>query len=490
MKNFSKSILNYFATYNETRFRFSKKIPYAWSNDELTLDFSVFPELERKLLFTILEEKPISVIIQRGEYQISIDQGLFKERLLEKVDENFNLEYLQSCLEQSKDQYKNKKAFIVDEKGNSEQLELDLENNAEVIAEGFRIYNLALREEIGRILLDLQSEKESELQDKYNFEHKPNSSFNPFAVEQTIFDDLQKLASAIQNEDEYLRQVVSYIREHEFSMVMFDLYLMLLNFLQFMIGRTSFLFFNEIADKSVNYPVFFLEINIKNLGDEILIENARDILMLNTPAINSFRFENVLTTPRACLLSNAKSNLNIIDQFFQAYYKSSQAICLQPGFKKVVAQDLPTINYRVGLQLLEEDRKILDYSELITKLDSGAGQKFVDLVSNYVEGNVENTTDEIHREYKKTYPKKSVNNIIDDIPLKLNDSQKRILLAAKNVKNKTIKVEGPPGTGKSYTICALVYLANSLNKSVLITSHKNEGCCHLREHGLGRPQIS
>jgi len=438
MKNFSKSILNYFATYNETRFRFSKKIPYAWTNDELTLDFSVFPELERKLLIAILEENSISIKVKKGQYQVKIDQDLFKRKLIERIEENFDLVFLESCITRSKEQFENKRAFIVDEKGITEEHELDLEKNPEIITEGFRNYNLALREEIERILINLQSEKESELQDKYNFEHKPNASFNPFAVEQTIFDDLQKLANATDKKDEYLQRVISYIQKHEFSMVMFDLHLMVLNFLQYTMSRTSFIFFNEITDESISYPIFFLEINIINLGDEVIIENARDIMMLNTPAINSFRFENVLTTPRACLLSNAKSNLNTINQFIQAYYKNTQAICFQPSFKKIVAKDLPTIRYRVGLQLLEEDRKILDYSELITKLDSGAGQKFVDIVSNYVEGNVENTTDEIHREFKKTYPKKSVNNIIDEIPLKLNNSQKRILLAAKNPKNKTM----------------------------------------------------
>ena len=117
MKNFSKSILNYFATYNETRFRFNKKIPYAWTNDELTLDLSVFPELERKFLFSILEESAISVSVGKGQYQVSIDQNLFKERLLKKIEENFNLEYLKSCIEQSQDKYANKKAYIVDDKG-------------------------------------------------------------------------------------------------------------------------------------------------------------------------------------------------------------------------------------------------------------------------------------------------------------------------------------------------------------------------------------
>ena len=50
MKNFAKSILNYFAAFNETRFRFSSKLPYEWSNDPFTLDFSVFPAFEKQLL--------------------------------------------------------------------------------------------------------------------------------------------------------------------------------------------------------------------------------------------------------------------------------------------------------------------------------------------------------------------------------------------------------------------------------------------------------
>ena len=40
MKNFAKSILNYFAVFNETRFRFSRKLPYEWSDDSFTLDLS------------------------------------------------------------------------------------------------------------------------------------------------------------------------------------------------------------------------------------------------------------------------------------------------------------------------------------------------------------------------------------------------------------------------------------------------------------------
>ena len=44
MKKFAKSILNYFATYTETRFNFRKKIDYKWTDDSLTSDLSVFTQ--------------------------------------------------------------------------------------------------------------------------------------------------------------------------------------------------------------------------------------------------------------------------------------------------------------------------------------------------------------------------------------------------------------------------------------------------------------
>jgi len=474
MENFSKSILNYFATYNETRFRFNKKIPYAWSNDELTLDFSVFPEFERILLNSINNNQPFSLQISKDQYQVAIESENFKAQVLDAIDNSYNQKFLESCINQAQKQYTNEKFFTVNEEGIVTEDETDSELNGKIWREGCRIFNLSLRDETAKILLNVQEQKEAELQNELDFEHKPLSSFNPFAVEQAIFDDLQKIVGDCGEIEEYLTTVKAYIKEKEFELIMYDLQLMLVSFLQFVNNRTIFVFFHEIADHNISYPMYFIEISINNLGDEIVIENARDILMINTPAINSFKFENVLTTPRACQLRNSTLNLRSIEQFIQAYYKNSEEILLVHNFRKLVAENLPPIKYRLGIQLLEEDRKILDYSELITNLEAGSGKKFVDLVSNYVEGNVENTTDEIHREYKDNYPKKSVNNIIDDIPIKLNDSQKRVLLAAKNSKNNIIKIEGPPGTGKSYTICALVYLANLMNKSVLITSHKTQ----------------
>ena len=66
MKKFAKSVLNYFATFNETRFRFNKKLLYEWSNDSLTLDFSVFPDFQNVLLASVTEKGPLKFSIAKG----------------------------------------------------------------------------------------------------------------------------------------------------------------------------------------------------------------------------------------------------------------------------------------------------------------------------------------------------------------------------------------------------------------------------------------
>ena len=43
MSKLPKQILNYFATFTETRFNFRRLINYKWTNNELTLDLSFFP---------------------------------------------------------------------------------------------------------------------------------------------------------------------------------------------------------------------------------------------------------------------------------------------------------------------------------------------------------------------------------------------------------------------------------------------------------------
>ena len=103
MKKFAKSILNYFATYTETRFNFRKKIDYKWTDDSLTSDLSVFPDFQKKILGSIKNGKKFNFEIKRGEYKVGLDENTFKQKLVNKLESDYNLEYLKTCIKQSRD---------------------------------------------------------------------------------------------------------------------------------------------------------------------------------------------------------------------------------------------------------------------------------------------------------------------------------------------------------------------------------------------------
>lgn len=220
--------------------------------------------------------------------------------------------------------------------------------------------------------------------------------------------------------------------------------------------HATYIFFHEISKEAQQYPIFAIEVVVLGEGDAVQLNAFRDVVMLNTAGINNLQFDTVLTAPRACRFQNAAASISAIEHFLQAKYSVSERFMFTGNFRPLIKDELPTIRYRIGLQAIEEeDRRILDYSELITNLDTGGGRKFIEMINRYVEGSVANTADAVDEDFKKKYPYKSIERLAPQhltIPLRLNDKQKRILTAVENQSNEIIVVDGPPGTGKSYTI--------------------------------------
>ncbi|MBU0734417.1 MAG: AAA family ATPase, partial [Proteobacteria bacterium] len=349
---------------------------------------------------------------------------------------------------------------------------------ARALSDGLREFNLAFRKEALQSLTAIQALKIEELRAKLGFHSVPPSSFNPQREIQKLYNDVQALSRDRKTPAGYIDEVIAYIQSQDFDFVMFDLHLVLRSYNQLLGAQSLYVFFHEIAKEDQRYPVFSVEVEIHDGDRAVVIETARNVIMLNTPAINNFEFDTVLTTPRACRFEDGGHTIPVMERFLQAKYNVTENFLLANHFRPLVKEKLPTVSYRIGLQAVrEENRRILDYSELITSIDQGAGRKFSEMVSRYVDGNVVNTSEEIQDTYIKTYPWKSVERIVPKtmtVPLSLNEAQKKILIAAEKGKNQIIVVDGPPGTGKSYAITAIVYLANQLGKSVVVTSHKKQ----------------
>lgn len=482
MKNFAKSVLNYFATYTETRFCFAtRRLAYRWADNQNlvldVLDFEVFPDVQARILDCIAANKPVNVSVKKGDYAIRLSGRQLSERLLGFVNEHGSVAFLESFL-RDHGFYNEENPEPVD-KADGDLFSLPVDRR-KAWMESCRQYNLLLRKEYARGLNDLQQARMDELRSSLRLVNAfPRVSLNARQEEQNFFNSLQQIAAQHASAGDYVGAVQRCLQKTIKDFILFDLYMVLTAYGQAVGSQSVYMFFHDIGgDDQLRYPLFCAEIEMATSADTITLSSLRDVFMVNTPAINSFEFDNVLTTPRACLFEEATQALHPIEQFLQAKYSVPEPFLLSHGFGPLVKEKLPDIRFRVALQVVgDEDRRILDYSGLLTSLDQGAGRKFINMIGDYVSGNVKDTTDEVAQAYGKRYPKKSVNRLLHPIsliPLPLNEPQKRILLAAENSANRCIVVDGPPGTGKSHTITALIYQATLMGKSVLVTSHKQQ----------------
>ncbi|MFZ4438609.1 MAG: AAA domain-containing protein [Syntrophales bacterium] len=473
MQDFLKNILNYYAAFTETRFSSRSTLKYQWTNDvSLTLDISFFPEFRRLWLDKIASVDAKPVDIRPRQYAIPLSVPSFRERLESELHGGHDLNAL--------------KGFIRQETEREPRPEPPPEER-EIFLEGIRQYNLTLRKAIEGIVRDLQKESLERLQADFLIRQFPPLSLNLRNLTQEIFRILQGIAQTARDEDDYFGQSCAYLQERDYDLPLYDLFFLLSSYRAAGNYGTVYLFFDSIGgdtDKEkggvqAEYPLFFIEVTFgSEAGDSIRLQIPKDFILINTPALNTFEFDSILTLPRASSFKEAIATLTQMDRSLSAEYQvTRQGITLSEEFYQFTGkvENRPPVRYRLGFQVIrDEDKRLLDYSELMTRVEKGMASKLGGFVDTYVHKNVINTTEDTERNYRERYPSGSSWSFIADNPLPLNIEQKKILLALANHKNRVITVGGPPGTGKSHTIAAIAYWANQNDRSVVITSHKQE----------------
>ena len=247
MKDFAKSILNYFAAYTETRFRFDKKIDYFWTDDELTCDLSIFPGFQKEVLQHIQNRNPFSIDIKKEQYKIELSEDKFKKSLKEILNDYYHLGYLKNCVAQTVNNYKKQHGDGVILINDSAQppkkeknentktpntLKQEQENYKILFLEGIRKYNNAFADGVMSLLTKLQEEKLRKLKSELRIIHIPKSTFNPHQIRQQVFEDLQKKALSLNNETEeqYFKIILQSIQDMSFNLIIYDLHASLRQF--------------------------------------------------------------------------------------------------------------------------------------------------------------------------------------------------------------------------------------------------------------------
>lgn len=127
-----------------------------------------------------------------------------------------------------------------------------------------------------------------------------------------------------------------------------------------------------------------------------------------------------------------------------------------------------------GLFDKSDESLINDYEEILQKLESEDDElasAFHNLIDDFIAENPETFRQEVEEEWDE---KETGEKLVFSSPVPLNEEQRQILMALNKPKCRYLMVEGPPGTGKSHTITAIVCNAVLKHQSVLVLSDKKE----------------
>ena len=246
-----------------------------------------------------------------------------------------------------------------------------------------------------------------------------------------------------------------------------------------------YIYFYEIALGKVKFPLFYVPITIKKDENKFTFQFEKR-LFINTKAINFVVQEYNLQVQKKSTLAgeferilyiNGEHNfLSVLDNIIKKienFFEFKENIDLSNAELQKSENLICSISNKCYIYLFDKSDEALinDYEEILN--DNGVIiENFSKLVNGFIE---EERTEPYMKEIYNEWQEKNIpQKLVFESPIPLNDEQKQILMALNKPNCKYTILEGPPGTGKSHTITAIICKAILSGKSVLVLSDKKE----------------
>ena len=261
------------------------------------------------------------------------------------------------------------------------------------------------------------------------------------------------------------------------------------NSLKVLDKQKMYLYFGEIKLQNNKFPLFYLPLEIsENISESLFSLETQNELFINKKAIdyatqefnklesskNKIVLDERKITPSECekLISTLQ---NLVREIENQFKNDGMADFTKKDIQKSKSVFLE-VNNNISFAIFDtSDESIInDYEkilELIQKEDSEIGDLFRKIIVDFLTKDPEAVISEI----ENNWDDKPVSDRLNYVsPIPLNTEQLKIISALRNDNCKYIKVEGPPGTGKSHTISAIAFDYILNHKSILIISDKKE----------------
>lgn len=493
MSFFIKEVGSYFMDFLETDFH-KRKLPkrsIKLHNEKglLTgINLSKYPSF-CKVGHDLVNEcfrEDILNIIQKNIYKADIPKALLDlikrqiekvsdsdiDTIIKKIDDLIKKEVLKN-----KDDYLESFNSIMSEIDNifKKYIILDLVKGIEKSLESSKLADenaiFQIEEELVNILKKKIEETVSEILKQMLIGEKPN---------------VKKLLKESLNIDDIKASLTEFFDMFKVSDLFNDLHELYQNFK--MEDKQEFYFyFCDISYQKDKYPIFYIPFSLERKGDAFSVSFDSQIY-INKKALAYIAQEYNLErdkkgtlqtiADRIIYLADHGKNLHVILQETITELTNFFGLDEKIQINKPVIHSSKNLYVSISTNLYislfdKSDEALLnDYEDILNATEeSSLMEGFKVLIDDFINKNPESVQTSIADDWDE----KSVDEkLVSKSPIPLNSEQQQIISAINNDKCKYVLVEGPPGTGKSHTITAIVFDMILHDKSVLVLSDKKE----------------
>jgi len=250
-----------------------------------------------------------------------------------------------------------------------------------------------------------------------------------------------------------------------------------------------YLYFCDITFNRTKYPIFYIPFVVERQGDVLFIKFDSQVY-INKKALEYIAQEHNEEKGRQGKLKTISERIIYLaqhqDDFRDVvsgilneivnFFELDSSIDINNPVQQISKSFWTRISNTCYITLFDKSDEALvnDYEDILQKIDDEDSilvAAFNKLIEDFIQRNPDSFNPEIAEEWDNT---ETSDRLVFTSPIPLNSEQLQILAAVRKDNCKYITVEGPPGTGKSHTITAVVFEAILKNQSVLVLSDKKE----------------
>jgi len=250
-----------------------------------------------------------------------------------------------------------------------------------------------------------------------------------------------------------------------------------------------YLYFCDITFNNAKFPIFYIPFGIEKRNDVLTIEFDSQVY-INKKALEYITQEynqkkdkkgNLKTiSERIIYLAQHQNDFrDVVSEILSEitnFFELDKSIDINNSEQQIAKSFLVRVSNNCYLALFDKSDEALvnDYEDILKLLkagDSVLGEAFNKLIDDFIHKNPQPFNSTVEEEWDDT---ETSDRLVFNSPIPLNSEQLQILSAIRKDDCKYIIVEGPPGTGKSHTITAIVFDSILKNQSVLVLSDKKE----------------